>query len=91
MAKIELTEEQLTKLGYELCDIRRTVDMATHMTESLSWIRLKDEETFRYVSHKFFDTFNEQFTLLSGTIDEIASLLLNATDKVEILESKLLN
>ncbi|VTS75373.1 Uncharacterised protein [Streptococcus canis] len=36
MAKIALTEEQLTKLGYELCDIRITVEMATNMTEMLS-------------------------------------------------------
>lgn len=38
MAKIELTEKQLTQLGYELADIRRTVEMATNMTETLAWV-----------------------------------------------------
>ena len=46
MAKIELTEEQLTHLGYELSDIRRTVEMATNMTETLAWVQLKDETAF---------------------------------------------
>ncbi|WP_272897588.1 hypothetical protein [Streptococcus canis] len=41
------------------------------------------------MSKKFFDTFNEQFTLLNGTLDEISFLLLNATDEAEIIESKL--
>ncbi|MFP9227053.1 hypothetical protein RIM63_04605 [Streptococcus equi subsp. zooepidemicus] len=89
MAKIALTEEQLTKLGYKLCDIRRTVEMATNMTEMLSWVRLKDDMAFTAMSKKFFDTFNEQFTLLNGTLDEISFLLLNATDEAEIIESKL--
>ncbi len=89
MAKIALTEEQLTKLGYELCDIRRTVEVATNMTEMLSWVRLKDDMAFTAMSKKFFDTFNEQFTLLNGTLDEISFLLLNAIDEAEIIESKL--
>ncbi|HEM3632607.1 TPA: hypothetical protein U1C38_000406 [Streptococcus suis] len=91
MAKIELTEEQLTKLGYELCDIRQTVEMAINMTGALSWIQLKDEDMFKEMSRKFLDTFNEQFSLLNGTLDEIAFLLLNSTDKVEISDSELLN
>ena len=33
--KIELTEEQLTHLGYELADIRRTVEMANHYDRNL--------------------------------------------------------
>ncbi|GAY70479.1 hypothetical protein ScFU149_14630 [Streptococcus canis] len=44
---------------------------------------------FTAMSKKFFDTFNEQFTLLNGTLDEISFLLLNATDEAEIIESKL--
>ena len=70
MAKIELTEEQLTHLGYELADIRRTVEM---------------------MSKKFFDTFNEQFGLLHSTLDEIAFIMMNSTDKAEILGSKIFN
>lgn len=54
MAKIELTEEQLTQLGYELADIRRTVEMATNMTETLAWVQLKDETAFKEMSKKFF-------------------------------------
>lgn len=91
MTKIELTEEQLKQLGHELCDIRRTIEMATNMTEALSWVHLKDDITFQAMSRKFLDTFNEQFGLLSETLDEVAFLLLNATDKVEISDSKLLN
>ena len=91
MAKIELTEEQLTHLGYELSDIRRTVKMATNMTETLSWVQLKDETAFKEMSKKFFDTFNEQFGLLHSTLDEIAFILMNSTDKAEILGSKIFN
>ncbi|MDS8795890.1 hypothetical protein RLL42_09555 [Streptococcus pneumoniae] len=91
MAKIELTEEQLTHLGYELSDIRRTVEMATNMTETLAWVQLKDETAFKEMSKKFFDTFNEQFGLLHSTLDEIAFILMNSTDKAEILGSKIFN
>lgn len=91
MAKIELTEEQLTHLGYELADIRRTVEMATNMTETLAWVQLKDETAFKEMSKKFFDTFNEQFGLLHATLDEIAFILMNSTDKAEILGSKIFN
>lgn len=91
MAKIELTEEQLTHLGYELSDIRRTVEMATNMTETLAWVQLKDEIVFKEMSKKFFDTFNEQFGLLHSTLDEIAFILMNSTDKAEILGSEIFN
>ena len=88
---IELTEEQLTHLGYELADIRRTVEMATNMTETLAWVQLKDDTAFKEMSKKFFDTFNEQFGLLHSTLDEIAFILMNSTDKAEILGSKIFN
>lgn len=91
MAKIELTEEQLTQLGCELADIRRTVEMATNMTETLAWVRLKDDTAFKEMSKKFFDTFNEQFGLLNSTLDEIAFILTNSTNKAEILGSKIFN
>lgn len=91
MAKIELTEKQLTYLGYELLDIRRMVEMATNMSEALAWVQLKDDIAFKELSKKFFDTFNEQFGLLQSTLDEIAFILMNSTDKTEILGSKIFN